>query len=41
MVRVLRFLSFTFMYVPSLISISFVLSKIWPGQATIMKNKWL
>jgi len=27
------------MYVPSLISIPFVLSKIWPGQATIMKNK--
>jgi len=29
------------MYVSSLISIPFVLSKIWPGQATIMKNKWL
>jgi len=29
------------MYVPSLISIPFLLSKIWPGQATIMKNKWL
>jgi len=28
------------MYVPSLISIPFVLSKIWPGQASIMK-KWL
>ena len=28
------------MYVPSLISIPLVLSKIWPGQATIMK-KWL
>jgi len=29
------------MYVPSLILIPFVLSKIWPGQATIMKKKWL
>jgi len=29
------------MYVPSLISILVVLSKIWSGQATIMKNKWL
>ena len=29
------------MYVPSLISIPLVLSKIWPGQATIMENKWL
>jgi len=29
------------MYVPSLISIPFVRSKIWPGQSTIMKNKWL
>ena len=29
------------MYVPSLISIRFVLSKIWVGQVTIMKNKWL
>ena len=29
------------MYVPSLIQISFVISKIWPGQATVMKNKWL
>jgi len=29
------------MYVPSLISISFVLSKIWPRQESIMKNKWL
>ena len=28
------------MYVLSLISIPLVLSKIWPGQATIMK-KWL
>jgi len=28
------------MYVPSLISIPLVLSRIWPGQATIMK-KWL
>ena len=28
------------MYVPSLISIPFVLSKIWPGQTSIMK-KWL
>ena len=25
----------------SLISIPFVLSKIWPGQASIIKNKWL
>jgi len=22
-------------------SIPFVLSKIWPGQATVMENKWL
>ena len=29
------------MYVPRLLSIRFVLSKIWPGQATVMKNKWL
>jgi len=29
------------MYVPSLVLISVVLSKIWPEQATIMKNKWL
>ena len=29
------------MYVPSLISIPFVLSKIWPEQATNMKIKWL
>jgi len=29
------------MYVPSLISIPFVLSKIRLGQATVMKNKWL
>ena len=30
------------MYVPSLISIPFVLSKIWPRQATIMNNtRWL
>jgi len=28
------------MYVPSLFSIPFVLSNIWPGQATIMKKKW-
>ena len=28
------------MYVPSLILVHFVLSKIWPGQASIM-NKWL
>jgi len=28
------------MYVPSLIAIPFVLSKIWPGQASI-KKKWL
>jgi len=28
------------MYVPSLSSILFVLSKIWPGQASIMQ-KWL
>jgi len=34
-----------YMYVPSLIPITFELSKIWAGQATIlasiMKNKWL
>ena len=34
-----------YMYVPSLIPITFELSKIWTGQATIlasiMKNKWL
>jgi len=29
------------MYVPILISISFVLSKICPGQASVMKNKRL
>ena len=29
------------MYVPNLISIPFVLSKIRVGQVTIMKNKWL
>jgi len=29
------------MYVQSLISIPFVLSKIWPGQATILKSIWL
>ena len=29
------------MYVPSLISMHFVLSKIWLGPATIMKNEWL
>jgi len=29
------------MYVSSLISISFVLSKIWPREESIMKNKWL
>ena len=34
------FLSLTSMYVPSFTSIPLVLSKIWPGQATIMK-KWL
>ena len=28
------------MYVPSLVSILFVLPKIWPGQASVMK-KWL
>jgi len=27
-----------YVYVSSLISIPFVLSKIWPGQASIMKN---
>ena len=27
------------MYVPSLILIPFVLSKIWPGQATIIKQE--
>jgi len=26
------------MYVPSLILIPFVLSKLWPGQASIMKE---
>ena len=29
------------MYVPSLISIPFVLSMIWPGQACIKNYKWL
>jgi len=29
------------LYVPSFISIPSVLLKIWPGQASIMKNKWL
>jgi len=28
-------------YKPSFISIPFVLSKIWPRQASIVKNKWL
>ena len=28
-------------YKPSLISITFVLSKIWPRQTSIMKNTWL
>jgi len=27
-----------YMHVPSLISIPFVVSKIWPGQAIIMKK---
>ena len=34
----LYFLSLISMYVPSLISIPFVLSKIWPGQASIKKK---
>jgi len=29
------------MYAPSLISNPFILSKIWPRQASSMKNKWL
>ena len=32
------FLLLTSMYVPSLILIPLVLSKIWPGQASIMEN---
>jgi len=32
-----RFLSLTSIYNPSFISIPFVLSKIWPKQASIMK----
>ena len=35
-----HFLSFTCMYVPSFSLIPFILSKIWPGQATFMKI-WL
>ena len=34
----LHFLSLTSMYVPNLIMIPFVGSKIWPGQATITKT---
>ena len=32
------FLSLLSIYKPSFFPIPFVLSKIWPGQATIMKN---
>jgi len=32
------FLSLSSIYKPSFISISLVLFKIWPGQASIMKN---
>jgi len=34
----LHFISLPSIYKPSSIAIPFVLSKIWPGQATIMKN---
>jgi len=41
LVRALPFPSLLSICKPSFIKIPRVLSKIWPGQASIMKNKWL
>jgi len=38
---ILHFLFLSYVYVPSLISIPFVLFKIWPGEGNNMETKWL